>query len=183
MQISNNFNRYSAPKFGMALKLNKGAEEYLQKQSMGTLEKLNKAGEEMKKFKFWDLEVNSNGLRIKSKSAGNAYINPEVLTDRNPNTYKSFTDVTINTTYDGNNLYPKGSPYPIMFETGSNEKAVKLYNDFQSLDYVDKNIELTKLLEKQHAERAEDAAAKNQAKALKDSFISSMFDKFGNKQV
>lgn len=40
MQINNNFNRMSAPQFGMALKLKPSAPEYLQKQSVKFLTRL-----------------------------------------------------------------------------------------------------------------------------------------------
>lgn len=182
MQINNNFNRFSAPQFGMALKVNKGAQEYLQKQSMDTLEKLAQAGKDMADFKFWDLEVNEKGFRIKSKRFANAYINPEINRDRDPNRFKSFTDVTFDTVYDGING-PKGQKYPVYFDLGTNEKAAKVYNEFPKLDYVDKNIELTKLLETRDVQKAAAEAAKKDAAQAKNNFISDLFEKFGNKQV
>ena len=182
MQINNNFNRFSSPQFGMALKVNKGAQEYLKKQSMDTLEKLAQAGKDMADCKFWDLEVNEKGLRVKSKRYANAYINTEINRDRDPNRFKSFTDVTFNTIYDGING-PKGQNYPIYMDLGSNEKAAKVYNEFQNLDYVDKNIALTNLLEARDAQKAAEEAAKKDAAQAKNNFISDLFEKFGNKSA
>ena len=182
MQINNNFNRFSAPQFGMALKVNKGAQEYLQKQSMNTLEKLAQAGKDMADCKFWDLEVNEKGLRVKSKRYANAYINPEINRDRDPNRFKSFTDVTFNTIYDGING-PTGQKYPLYLDLASNEKAAKVYNEFPKLDYVDRNIELTNLLEARDAQKAAEEAAKKDAAQAKNNFISDLFEKFGNKSA
>lgn len=182
MQINNNFNRFSSPQFGMALKLNKGAEKYLQKQGMETLEKLSKAGEDMADFKYWDLEVNENGLRVKSKRFANGYVNPKLNTDRDPNRFSSFTDVVIDTTYKGING-PIDQKYPLYFDLGSNEKAVKVFNEFPKLDYVDKNIALANLLESKDAKIAAEEAVKKDAAQIKNNFISDLFEKFGNKQV
>lgn len=182
MQIKNNFNRFSSPQFGMALKLNKGAQEYLRDQSMDTLKKLAQAGKDMADFKYWDLEVHEKGLRVSSKYNITAYANPTLSTKPDPNLFKSFTYFNINAAYDSSSVFPKGSVWPITIKTGSNEKATKMYNEFSKLDYVDKNIELTKLLEAIDTQNAAEEAAKNDATSqAKNNFISDLFEKFGNK--
>ena len=59
MQVNNN---PSTQNFGMALKITKGSEEFLKKQSAETLNKLGKIGEEMKDYKFWDLKLTKDGF-------------------------------------------------------------------------------------------------------------------------
>lgn len=62
MQLNNNV---QSPNFGMALKINKGAQEALNKLPMETIEKLQKAGEELKDTKFYHVAVDNNlGAKI-----------------------------------------------------------------------------------------------------------------------
>ena len=183
MQISNNMNRFSAPQFGMALRINNGAEKFLQGKSMQTLEKLSKAGEEMKDFKFYDLEVWEKGYRIKSKRYANAYISPALDMERDPNKYRTFNDVTISTIYDGVSG-PNGQKYPLMFEFSNNDEAVKAYNKYKNFTSdEDKYIELTKMLETKDVEKAAKEAQEKKAIDAKDNFISGLMDKFGTKKI
>ena len=57
MQVNN---ISSSPNFG-SLRLEKGCENFLQKQSAETLEALGKVGKEIKDFKHWDLKVTEEG--------------------------------------------------------------------------------------------------------------------------
>lgn len=183
MQINNNMNRFSAPQFGMALKVNDGAEKFLKGKSMEALEKLAKAGDEMKDFKFWDLEVGENGYRIKSKRYANAYNSPSLDIDRDPNQYKSFNDFNINIVYDGE-IGPKGQKYPLMFDFPNNDAAVKAYNKYNNFTSdEDKYIELTKMLETNDVEKAAKTAQEKKASDAKDNFISELIGKFGNKKI
>lgn len=179
MQINNNFNRYSAPQFGMALKVNKGAGKFLEKYSMETLQKLEKAGDEMADFKHWDLEVNEYGLRIKSKEFANAYLDPRV----NPSSMETrLGRFTIDTTYDGV-MGPKGKPYNLTFVTEDSASAKAAYDKFSKLDYFDKHIELTKLLEQKSAKQTVQERIAAEQKAIKDGLIAKLMNKFGSKQA
>lgn len=183
MQINNNMNRFSAPQFGMALKVNEGAEKFLKDRSMEALEKLAKAGEEMKDFKFWDLEVGENGYRIKSKRYANAYKAPSLDRDRDPNQYKSFNDININAVYDGE-IGPKGQRYPLTFVFKNNDAAVTAYNKYKTfVSDEDHYIELTKMLEANDVEKAAKEAEEKKAIDAKDNFISGLMGKFGNKKI
>lgn len=74
MQV-NNTSQCPQPKstsFGMALKISKGAREALNDCSMDTIEKLQKAGEELKDTKFFHVKVNDD-LSAKIDSDENAY--------------------------------------------------------------------------------------------------------------
>lgn len=69
MQVNNNV---QSPNFGMALKISKGAKRALKKLPMETIEKLQKAGADLKDTKFYHVEVGDN-LSAKLKANKNAY--------------------------------------------------------------------------------------------------------------
>ena len=80
MQISNNFNRFSAsqPQFGMALKIKKGAEKFLKNQSNETLQRLGKIGDDIADFRHFDLEVGEHGYAVKLQENAE-YIRPKYM--------------------------------------------------------------------------------------------------------
>ena len=180
MQINNNFNRFSAPRFGMALKIKPEAAEFLKKQSMQTLEQLKKAGEEMADFKHWDLEVGQNGYRVKAKQYANAYIKPTINETRNPHQFnKSFDDIQVDVVYDGSSVTgPKGKKYTLGFIYKNNSEACKKYDMFKNCSDLDRNINLTKELEAQYLEKERAKAQEDSARALKNDFIDNLMTSF-----
>lgn len=60
----------SSPNFG-SLRLEKGCESFLQKQSVETLEELGKVGKEIKDFKHWNLKVTKDGYILAPDSKSN----------------------------------------------------------------------------------------------------------------
>lgn len=69
MQVNNNV---QSPNFGMALKLQKGSKEALKKLPMETIEKLQKAGEDLKDTQFYHVEV-ADDLSAKITADKDAY--------------------------------------------------------------------------------------------------------------
>ena len=69
MQVNNNV---QSPNFGMALKLQKGSKEALKKLPMETIEKLQKAGEDLKDTQFYHVEV-ADDLSAKIAADKDAY--------------------------------------------------------------------------------------------------------------
>lgn len=69
MEIRNNV---QSPNFGMALKISKGARKALADSSIETVQKLQKAGEELKDTQFFHVKVD-NDLGAKIESDENAY--------------------------------------------------------------------------------------------------------------
>lgn len=69
MQVNNNF---QSPNFGMALKVNNGAKKALENLNIGTIEKLQKAGIELKDTKYYHLKVD-NDLSAKIVGDKDAY--------------------------------------------------------------------------------------------------------------
>lgn len=168
MRVTNNYNQFQHQSFGMALKIKKGADKFLHEQSLDTLKRLASEGENMKNFKFWDLEVDKNGLRVASEKYGHAYRNPEFR-------FCSDDLLGIDAVYDGNNTSARGEICSIIFELKDSKKAAREYAKIKNMEDQDElYIELTKLLE---AEAIEECTAD----AQKEQLISKLINKFGIK--
>lgn len=168
MRVTNNFNRFPNQSFGMALKIKKGADKFLHEQSLDTLKRLASEGEKMKSFKFWDLEVDQNGLRVASEKIGNAYRNPMLR-------FRSDELLGIDAVYDGNNASARGGICSIIFELKDSRKAARECAKIKNMKGPDElYIELTKLLEA-------DAIEEFTADAQKEQLISKLINKFGTK--
>lgn len=72
MQVRNNL---QSPNFGMAMKISKGARKALQDCSLETLQKLEKAGNDLKDTKFYHVNVDDN-LCCNLERSKNAYWGP-----------------------------------------------------------------------------------------------------------
>lgn len=78
MRIGNNFSTYnSKPQFGMALKIKSA--DGLKNMGRSTLNNLEKLGEELKDYKFWDLNIVKDGITITSKTDNTIYHSPYKL--------------------------------------------------------------------------------------------------------
>ena len=178
MQIINNFNRANTPQFGMALKINKGAEEYLQDKSMAFLKRLEQAGEDMADFKHFDLVLSTDGFSVKHKTLPCEYINPHVpVPSQNPHNFPYLTDFIVDTTY-----VPFNKKSTLYFEFGDNAETCKAYDAITGAkDDLARHSILTKLLEERAAKKAAKEAEEAAKQAEKDGFINSLFSKFGSK--
>ena len=177
MQINSNFNRANIPQFGMALKINKGAEEYLQGKSMEFLNRLEQTGRDMADFKYYDLVLSKDGFSVKHKTLPSEYKNPAV-TAPNPHNFSSLTDLKVDTTYVPSNK----EKFTLFFELGDNAEACKAYDAISGArDDLVRNSILTKLLEERAANQAAKEAEEAVKQAEKDNFINNLFSKFGSK--
>ena len=135
--------------FGMALKIEKGAAKFLEKQSEVTLKNLFNAGNNMKSYKNWDLIVGSEGCKIKAKNGVEVYKAPFTL--YNP-PYAMPADVSrdlgARCVYDGVETVfeRKGlTEFPLRFPSVS--ENVQAYEILKSGTEIDKAIAVTKGLE------------------------------------
>ena len=144
-KISNN-----AASFGMALKITPAAREALQKTTMETIEKLQKAGEELKDTKFYHLEIGKNiSPRIDSKYAA-SYVAPfKVQKPRDE-------FLNIETIWDGTEVYDfkRGMKHTAAIKFENKAAAMEAYGKLKNMTSdFDKAVELTKLFDKRAIQR------------------------------
>lgn len=148
---------------------------------MQFLERLEKAANDMVDFKYYDMEVGKEGLRVKSKNAANAYKDP-VLSCPAYSPFMHGKSLELKATYVGNAGPAKGSDYDLIFSFNSKEEAHKAFAKMESADSLDRHILLTRLLEDKEALLAAQKAKEESAKAQKDSFISKLMNNFGTEK-
>lgn len=172
MQVNNNV---QSPDFGMALKIKPTAKNFLKKQSLVTLESLQKLGEEFKDYKHWDLEIDDKGYRVAGKGAlDGAYRNirkPEVHTSR----FDSFrVPVTADRFADkGKNI----NRY--LCYTNPEDARVGFEKMNVSSNQLERTANFTRELEKLSAKEAYAESIKAQIKEAQANKISDLFGHFG----
>ncbi len=178
MQISNNMNRFHSPNFGMALKITQKGQKFLENQSMNVLGKIAKTGEEMNDYKFWDLVVDGNGYNIIKKDRLIRYTSPMLEKEADPNKMQFMKSVKIKA-----DRYTSSSQAAshLTFEYPNNDSAIKAYDKFSKLPEEERYIELTRMLEQQSAQIAEDQKFAQKAMEEKQNFVADLFEKFGTK--
>lgn len=172
-------NRLHSPQFGMALKITPKGQEFLKKQSIDILEKLAKAGDEMTDYHFWDFVIDENGYNIVSNDKLLKYTSPLLTTEMNPNTYRFAKEIKISVT---RNIGDTKQSEHLLFEFPNNEAAIATYNKYSKLPIEDKNLELTKMLEKRSKQQAENKKFQEMAQAEKENFISNLMNKFSTQE-
>ena len=167
MQIRNNL---QSPNFGMALKIKQEAIESLRKAPLDNIIKLNKAGEELKDFKVWDLEVYGFCRpRIVSKHA--AYVFPaEALVPRG-----NRLPIEITLDNDLSKLSKKRLTHILNVTLDSRIQAKDAYERIRNAQsWVDRAVEITKVLEQSHISDVDSKIQQRMDKAVYD-----LFEKYG----
>lgn len=146
MQVNNN---PSTQNFGMALKISKGSENFLKRESVETLNKLNKLGEEMKGYKYWDLKITENGPVAESRDwTKHASLTGDVSISKNPDNSLELVSTYANTALKGKKAVvtiPNESPTCAQVEV----------SNFKTRNLLDKFAEAVRLLEFKSAKEAE----------------------------
>lgn len=188
MQVNNNV---QSPNFGMALKISKGAQQALKELPMETIERLQKAGADLKDTKFYHVEV-SDDLSAKLTADKDAYFGLFKTKDYSANKHgKQKTDGNLVTddriiliednkaggTIAGIGRYvPWGKSQPF-FDTWS---AIGPANDVNS---IGKLAKVAKILDGVAAEKSyQKAAEEAQAIAQKNEVskaVDNLLDSFG----
>lgn len=188
MQVNNNV---QSPNFGMALKIKNGAKDALKNCSMETIEKLQKAGEELKDTKFYHVTVGDD-LSAKLTADKDAYFGlfnrHDIYTARNHGMMKSEGKMvedpriilignTCGRTEFGVGRYiPYGETQPFFDVWG----PLVPYNKVNDLPELTK---VAKILDGVAAEKAYQAAAEEAVKAAENAKVSkavdSLLDSFG----
>lgn len=169
MRIGNNFSTYnSKPQFGMALKIK--SEKGLKNMCRATLNNLEKLGEELKDYKFWDLNIVKDGITISSKTDNTIYHSPFNLKSYDPDYY------TLN-------VYSKKTGFfkeqPEIFLCAGKQDFEKTLEVFE-INFPSFNDKLTraeiiiKSLEKSSQRKAEEIAKEN-------NMIAKLMQKYGDK--
>lgn len=170
MQVNNN---PSTQNFGMALKITKGSENFLKRESVETLNKLNKIGEEMKDYKYWDLKITEHGPIAESRDwVRHASLTGNIAISRKPD-----NNLELVATYADSAL--KGKQAVVTIPNESPSCAQVEVSNFKTSNLLDKFVEAVKLLEFKSAKEAElrqkEAARMTEINAKVDGLMS----KFG----
>ena len=176
MKIGNSMQFNSRTSFGMALKITPAAKDSLQKTTMDTIQKLAKAGEELKDTKFYHLEIGENlAPRIDS-----IYANSHKAPFRPVKPNDEF--LVIETKWDGTELngLKKGSNYSVVVKFSSKEEAIKEYDKLHNMNTdLDRAVEVTKVFEKRELQKeAEKTDADKLREAVKKA-AADLIAKFG----
>lgn len=186
MEIRNNV---QSPNFGMALRINKGARKALEKRSMETIEKLQKAGEQLKDTKFYHIEVGDD-LTAKITADKDAYFGFFKTKDHFANRHGSsktagvmvpddriiMIENNVGTIAGVGRYVPLGEIQPFFNTWG----AVGAYNTVEDVPQLSKiakildNVAVKKYAERAAAESAQEVESNNVAKA-----VGKLLDTFG----
>lgn len=170
-KISNN-----AASFGMALKITPAAKEALQNTTLETIQKLQKAGEELKDTKFYNLEIGEKLTpRIDSPYA-NSYL-PPFSFDKPDGQF-----LRVHAVWDGTELdnLRKGNIYLAAIKLENEQAALEAYNKLNNMTSdLDTAVELTKLFDKAAIEEDASEKAASAYKAKVAAAAQELIEKFG----
>lgn len=144
--------------------------------AMNLLEKIAKTGEEMKDYKFWDLVIDGNGYNIIKTDRLIRYTAPTLEKEVDPNRMHFLQTIKIKT--DRSTAAGTTTSH-LTFEYPNNESAIMAYDKFGKLPEEERYIELTRMLEKQSNQIAEDQKFAQKTLEEKQNFVSDLFKKFG----
>jgi len=180
MQVNNNV---QSPNFGMALKINKGARKALENLPMETIERLQKAGEELKDTKYYHVTVGDD-LKANITADKNAYfglfenkkylasngvekVNGEnVLSDRiviinDKNTKRDIAGVS--------RYVPYGKTEPFFNTWGS-------FGPYEHVNDISQLTQVTKILDEVAAEKAYQKSVKLSAEKVEKENVTKAVD-------
>ena len=171
MQVNNN---PSTQNFGMALKITKGSDEFLKKQSAETLNKLGKIGEEMKDYKFWDLKLTKDGF-IAEPSQTNVWFKHGSFKN-DFSVEKRGNDFLLKSTYAS--TAEKDKPARVLISRSCADFETEKEN-FNKVNILDRFAAAVRLLEKNSAKEAEEEALKATRIAEINAKANDLMSKFG----
>lgn len=168
MQVNNNI---QSPNFGMALKIDRGGSEYLAKQSVGTLRRLQEVGKEMKDYKYWDLFVSKDGYTARCKPSpccyGPGLFFPEGdFVNKQPNRIKICT-------YVAENRAIKSQKVDLIYNNANEQDIEKLKQAFSFSNPIDLIFaEFVRFLERRSADIAANGTPETRINCLVDDLVS-----------
>lgn len=170
MQVNNNIH---SPGFGMALKIKPQAVESLRKAPLDYIIKLEAAGKELKDFKVWDLEIYGVGRpRIVSSHAAYTFPAEVLLPQKNK--------LPLEIIWDGMTLgksLKKGDRHILNIPLANKQEAQAAYDRIKNnFSWIEKAVEITKLLEKSEISDVDRRIQQRMDKAVFD-----LFSKYGTK--
>ena len=171
MQVNNN---PSTQNFGMALKITKGSEEFLKKQSIETLNKLGKIGEEMKGYKFWDLKLTKDGFIAEPSKTDVWFKHGSFKNDFSVE--KCGNDFLLKSTYAS--TAEKDKPARVLISRSCADFETEKEN-FNKVNILDRFAAAVRLLEKNSAKEAEEEALKATRIAIINAKTNDLMSKFG----
>ncbi len=171
MQVNNN---PSTQNFGMALKITKGSEEFLKKQSIGTLNKLGKIGEEMKGYKFWDLKLTKDGFIAEPSKTDVWFKHGSFKNDFSVE--KCGNDFLLKSTYAS--TAEKDKPARVLISRSCADFETEKGN-FNKVNILDRFAAAVRLLEKNSAKEAEEEALEATRIAVINAKTNDLMSKFG----
>ena len=171
MQVNNN---PSTQNFGMALKITKGSEEFLKKQSIETLNKLSKIGEEMKGYKFWDLKLTKDGFIAEPSKTDVWFKHGSFKNDFSVE--KCGNDFLLKSTYAS--TAEKDKPARVLISRSCADFETEKEN-FNKVNILDRFAAAVRLLEKNSAKEAEEEALKATRIAVINAKTNDLMSKFG----
>ncbi len=172
MQVNNN---PSTQNFGMALKITKGSEEFLKKQSIETLNKLGKIGEEMKGYKFWDLKLTKDGFIAEPSKTDVWFKHGSFKNDFSVERYDNGSFL-LKSTYAS--TAEKDKPARMLISSSCADFETEKGN-FNKVNILDKFVAAVRLLEKNSAKEAEEEALKATRIAVINAKTNDLMSKFG----
>jgi len=176
MQVNDNY----SPNFGMALKIKSGAKEGLAKKSLGYLQGVRKAGEELQGHQHVDVELNE-ALQpiVKRRGCANAYF------DYFKPVKVNGTGLEVDTRWagrPGNQSY--GDKYQAYLEFSSQKEAEEAYKKLnkanEKWDSLESAVEFAKQQEKSSAYKAQVAAQKAELQAKVNAEVDKLISDFPN---
>ncbi len=174
MQINNNV-QYSRPAFGMALRIDKGAEKFLTEQTNETLRKLGELGKEFKNYKYWHLDVNDKGYEIvENKSFGRCYKGSVGF----PASYQVplANEVELGAYYS--RYAQAGQPAKIRIRDLDQGEPQKIVDKFKKLDSLGRFAETVRMLEIESYKKAVNKAVADAIKTEKKELAQSLMSEF-----
>ena len=172
MQVNNN---PSNQNFGMALKITKGSEEFLKKQSVETLNKLGKIGEEMKDYKFWNLKLTEDGFIAEPSQMDVWLKHGSFKNDFRVERYDN-ASFLLKSTYAS--TAEEDKPARMLISKSCADFETEKEN-FDKLNIFDKFVAAVRLLEKNSAKEAEEEALKAARIAEINAKTNDLMSKFG----
>lgn len=178
MQVNNNPQLPQAASFGMALKITPAAREALEKASMETIQKLQKAGEELKDTKYYHLEIGKDLTPRIDFWGADAYI--PAFKIKPPAKYDN--SFSVDMVYDGAETlgYKKGQKIGKLLEFVNEEAAKAGYEKLHNMHSdIDRAVEITKLLDNKQIAREKERAAKRSEQEKIKVAVDKLFEMFG----
>ncbi len=167
-KISNN-----AASFGMALKITPAAKEALQNTTLETIQKLQKAGEELKDTKFYNLVIGEKLCPCVS-TRYNAYLPPFSFSIPDN---KQFLFIHANNAAPG---YFSNDKFVGIIKFENEQAALEAYNKLNNMTSdLDTAVELTKLFDKAAIEEDASEKAASAYKAKVAAAAQELLEKFG----